>query len=64
MHDELVHVSCLLRKPRNPIAALLRGPELVLEEGIVLRANDGEVVGHIVLRLLCVAIVCLGRLGH
>jgi hypothetical protein len=29
---------------------LLRGAELVLEEGVVLRADDGEVVGHLLRR--------------
>jgi hypothetical protein len=50
VHDELVHMPCLLGEPRDAIAALLRGAELVLEEGVVLRADDGEVVGHLLRR--------------
>jgi hypothetical protein len=47
MHDELVHVPCLLGKPRNPITTLLRSPELIFEERIILCANYGKVVRHI-----------------
>jgi hypothetical protein len=36
----------LLREPRDAIAALLRSPELILEERIILRANNGKVVRH------------------
>lgn len=46
VHDELVHVSRLFAEPRLPVAALLRRPELVLEERVVLRPDDDEVVRH------------------
>lgn len=46
VQDELVQVAGLVREARLPIAALLGGAELVLEEGVVLGADDGEVVGH------------------
>ena len=46
MHDKLVHVSCFLSELGRAIAARFRSAELVLEERIVLRANDGEVVRH------------------
>jgi hypothetical protein len=44
VHDELVHVPRLLAEARLPVAALLRGPELVLEQRVVLRADDDKVV--------------------
>lgn len=46
VQDELVQVAGLVREARLPIAALLGGAELVLEEGVILGADDGEVVGH------------------
>lgn len=46
MDDELVQVPRLLAEARLAVAALLAGAELVLEQRVVLRANDGEVVGH------------------
>lgn len=46
VHDELVHVSRFLVKTRYAVAALLRGAEFMLEERIVLRAYDSEVIGH------------------
>lgn len=46
MDDKLVQVAGLLGKVRLAIAALLGGAELVLEERVVLRADDGKVVGH------------------
>lgn len=46
MHDEGVHLPCLCWEPRDSIPALLGGSEFKLEEGIVLCANDAEVVGH------------------
>lgn len=49
MHDELVHVSRLLDEPGLPVAALFGCPEFVLEERVVLRPDDHEVVRHIVL---------------
>lgn len=45
--DELVHMSCLFCKPRDSISALLRGPKLILEQRVVLCANDGKVIRHI-----------------
>lgn len=47
VYDELVHVPGLLAEARLAVAALLRRPELVLEERVVLRADDGEVVRHL-----------------
>lgn len=46
MDDERVHLSCLGAKSSNTVAALFRGAELELEERIVARSNDAEVVGH------------------
>lgn len=46
VQDELVQVAGLIREARLPIAALLGSAELVLEEGVVLGADDGKVVGH------------------
>jgi hypothetical protein len=46
VQDELVQVAGLVREARLPIAALLGGSELVLEDGVVLGADDGKVVGH------------------
>jgi hypothetical protein len=47
MYNELVHVSCLLSELGRAIAAGFRSAKLVLEERIVLRADDGEVVRHV-----------------
>lgn len=44
VHDELIHVPRLLAEARLPVPALLRGPELVLEQRVVLRPDDDEVV--------------------
>ena len=46
VHNKLVHMPSLLREPCDAIAALLRSPELILEERIILRANNGKVVRH------------------
>lgn len=46
MQDELVQVLDLLVEARLAIAALLGCAELVLEKGVVLGADDGEVVAH------------------
>lgn len=46
MHNELVHVARLFAEARHAVAALLRGAKLVFEEGRVLCADYGEVVGH------------------
>ena len=47
MYNELVHVSGLLSELGRAIAARFRSAKLVLEEGIVFRADDGEVVRHV-----------------
>lgn len=46
MDDELVHVAGLVAEARQAVASLLRGAEFILEERVVLGADDGEVVGH------------------
>lgn len=46
VQDELVQVADLLVEARLAVAAGLGGAELVLEEGVVLRPDDDEVVGH------------------
>jgi hypothetical protein len=46
VHNKLVHMPRLLGEPCDAIAALLRSPELILEERIILRANNGKVVRH------------------
>lgn len=53
--DELVHVPGLLAEARLAVPALLRRAELVLEERVVLRADDGEVVRHffVYLSIIC-----------
>lgn len=57
VQHQLVQVPHLLGEARLPVAALLRGAELVLEEGVVLGADDGEVVAH----LFGVVVVCISR---
>jgi hypothetical protein len=44
VHDELVHVPCLLREPRLAVAASLRCTEFMLEERVILRTDYDEVV--------------------
>lgn len=46
MHDERVHMARLRAETGNAISALLGGAEFELEEWLVLRADDAEVVGH------------------
>lgn len=46
MQDKLVQVPRRLGEARLPVAALLAGAELVLEQRVVLGADDGEVVAH------------------
>jgi hypothetical protein len=48
MHDELVHVPGYVRiaEACYAVAAGFRGAEGEAEEGIVVGADDGEVVGH------------------
>lgn len=48
MHDERVHMARLLGETSNAISALLGGAEFKLEEWLVSRADDAEVVGHVV----------------
>lgn len=48
VYDELVHVSCFLAKASNSIAAGFRRPELILKHRVIPRANDREVVRHVV----------------
>lgn len=47
VHDELVHGPRLVGEVRRAVAALLRRAELVLEEGVVLRADYHKVVRHV-----------------
>lgn len=47
VHDELVHGPRLVGEVRRAVAALLRRAELILEEGVVLRADYHEVVRHV-----------------
>ena len=47
VQDQLVHMPHLVGEARLAVAALLRGAELVLEEGVVLGADNGEVVAHL-----------------
>lgn len=49
VQDELVQVAGLVAEAREAVAALLRRAKLVLEQRVVLGANDGEVVGHCVI---------------
>jgi hypothetical protein len=46
VQDELVQVSHLFGEAGLAIAALLRGAELVLEQGVVLGANNGKIIAH------------------
>ena len=48
MHDERIHVARLRAETGNAISALLGGAEFELEERLVSRAYDAEVVGHVV----------------
>lgn len=47
MHDEGVHLPCFGAEASNAITALLRGAEFELEEWVITRTDDAEVVGHI-----------------
>jgi hypothetical protein len=46
VEDELVEVADLVVEARLAVAAGFGGAELVLEEGVVLRPDDDEVVRH------------------
>lgn len=46
VQDELVHMPRRLVETRHAVAALLRGAKLMLEQRVVLGADDGEVVRH------------------
>lgn len=44
--DELVELSRLFGEARHAVAALFAGAKVILEQRIVLGADDGEVVAH------------------
>jgi hypothetical protein len=44
MDDELVHVSGLMAETGNAVSTSLGSAEFMFEEGIISRADDGEVV--------------------
>ena len=46
VQDELVQVPRLLGEASLPVAPLLAGAELILEQRVILSADDGEVVRH------------------
>lgn len=46
VQNELVQVTDLVAEARLSVAALLRGAELMLKQGVVLGADDGEIVTH------------------
>lgn len=46
MQNQLVQMAQLVIEARLAVTALLRCAELVLEEGVVLSADNGEVVAH------------------
>jgi hypothetical protein len=46
MYNELIHVCCLLSELGRAITARFRRAKLMLEERIVFRADDSEVVRH------------------
>ena len=47
MYNELIHVSGLLSELGRTIAAWFGSAKLVLEERIVFRTDDSEVVRHV-----------------
>ena len=44
--DELVHVFSFVSKARSAITAEFGGPKFELEERVVARADNGEVIRH------------------
>jgi len=48
MHNELVHMPGLFRKPRNAITALFRRAKFVFEKRVIERSNYAEIVWHFV----------------
>jgi hypothetical protein len=44
--DELVQMPGLVAEARLAVAALLGGSEVIFEQGVVLGANYGEIIGH------------------
>lgn len=46
VQDELVHVARRLGETGHAVATLLRRAELILEQWVILRPDNGEVVGH------------------
>lgn len=47
VQDKLILMAGLLGEAGVAVAALLGRPELVLEDGVVLGADDGKVVRHV-----------------
>lgn len=52
MQDELVQMASLVAEAGLAVAALLGRAEFVLEERVVLGADDGEVIRHLLLSSL------------
>ena len=48
VHDEGIHVACLLGETGNAISSLLGGAKFKLEEWLVSGADNAEIVGHVV----------------
>lgn len=46
VHDKLVQMARLLAEMRQAVTALLGRAKVVLEERVVLGADNGKVVGH------------------
>ena len=46
VYDEWIHVAGLLTEAGDAISALLGSAEFELEQRLVSRADDAEVVGH------------------
>jgi hypothetical protein len=46
MYNELVHMCCLLSELGCAITARFGSAKLMLEQRVILRANDSEVVRH------------------
>lgn len=49
MNDEGVHLACLLTETGDTIPTLLGSAKIELEQRLVSRADDAEVVGHLCL---------------
>lgn len=59
MHNKLIHVSRLLRKPCDTITALLRSAKLIFKKRVIKCTNYAEVVWHLDLPITC----CVGVWG-